>query len=118
MKTYDTGVPHRITSMNSRAYGIVSGVAPKNSRIGSRNSNVKPPKAIAWMRQNVITLLTTSVARDTFFCPRKMELMVAPPAAISVQKAITRFINGNVMASPAMAIGPTPRPMNMLSTML
>ena len=47
-----------------------------------------------------------------------MDEIVAPPAAISVQNAITRFISGKVMASPAIAMGPTPRPMKILSTML
>ena len=104
--------------MNSFAYIIVSGVAPKKRSIGSRKYKVTPPNTIEWIRQNVITLLTTSVALPTFFCPRKMEEIVAPPAAISVQKAITRFISGSVMASPAIAMGPTPLPMNILSTML
>ena len=38
----------------------------------------------------------------------KMELIVAPPTAISVTNAMTRFISGKVMARPAIAIGPTP----------
>ncbi len=53
-----------------------------------------------------------------FFCPRKMDDIVAPPTAISVQNAITRFISGNEIASPAIAMAPTPLPMNMLSTIL
>ena len=48
----------------------------------------------------------------------KMDDIVAPPTAMRVQKAITRFISGKVMASPDMAMAPTPRPMNMLSMIL
>ena len=35
-----------------------------------------------------------------------------------MQKPTTRFINGKVMARPEIAIGPTPRPMKILSTIL
>ena len=65
-----------------------------------------------------VTLLTVSVALSTLFCPRKIEEMVEPPAAMSTQKATTRFISGKVMARPEIAIGPTPRPMKMESTIL
>lgn len=44
--------------------------------------------------------------------------MAAPPAAISVTKAMIKFISGNVMASPDMAIALTPCPMNMESIIL
>lgn len=44
--------------------------------------------------------------------------MDAPPIPISVQNAIIRFISGKVIANPEIAIAPTPRPINMLSTML
>ena len=39
-------------------------------------------------------------------------------AVIRYPKAAARFWNGNVMASPLMARGPQPCPMNMLSIML
>ena len=77
-----------------------------------------PPNTIECIMHRVITLFTTSVALEVFFCPRNIEEMVAPPTAINVQKAITRFISGNVIASPEIAITPTPRPMNMLSIIL
>jgi hypothetical protein len=47
-----------------------------------------------------------------------MELIVAPPVAMRVQNAITKFISGKVMAKPEIAIGPTPCPMNILSIIL
>lgn len=77
-----------------------------------------PPKIIEWMIHRSITLLITSVAREVFFCPKKIEEIVAPPTAINVQNATTRFINGNVIANPEIAITPTPRPIKMLSIIL
>ena len=47
-----------------------------------------------------------------------MDEMVEPPAETRLQKAAVRFISGKVMARPAMAMGPTPWPMKMLSMML
>lgn len=108
MNTYDIGVPITITRMNSRAYGSVSFVAPNNVNISSRKIYVNVPNTAAWMRQSAITVFTTSVARMRLRCPRNIELIVAPPTAISVQKPITKFINGNVMARPEIANGPTP----------
>ena len=48
----------------------------------------------------------------------KIDEIVAPPTAMRVQKAMTRFISGKVMARPEMAMAPTPRPMKMLSMIL
>lgn len=79
---------------------------------------MSPPNRKECIRHKTKTLFTTSVALVIFFCPRKIEEIVAPPTAIRVQNAITRFISGKVMASPAIAIAPTPRPIKMLSTIL
>ncbi len=86
--------------------------------MSSRNISDNPPNTAEFIRHRTITLFTTSVARGIFFCPMNMEVIVAPPAAMSVQKATTRFIIGNVIANPAIAIGPTPLPMKMLSMIL
>ena len=131
MNTNETGVPNRITRMNSRAYGsewseapnmraygIVWASAPKSVRMSSRNIRLSPPKNMAFIIQRINTLLTVAVALLIFPCPMKIELMAAPPAAISIQNAITKFIIGKVMASPAIAIAPTPRPMKIESMML
>lgn len=59
-----------------------------------------------------------SVAPFISFCPRRIEAMVELPADTSVQKATTRFIRGKLTANPAIAIGPTPCPMKMLSIIL
>ena len=45
-------------------------------------------------------------------------MSVAAPTPTSDPNAAARFISGKVSASPEMAIGPTPSPMKMLSTML
>ncbi len=52
------------------------------------------------------------------FIPSTIEMRVEAPTPTSVPIAATMFINGNVRASPEMAIGPTPCPMKMRSTML
>ena len=47
-----------------------------------------------------------------------MDEIVDPPADTRLQKAAVRFISGKVIASPAMAMAPTPCPMKILSMML
>lgn len=53
-----------------------------------------------------------------FPCPRRMDVRAAEPAPTIAPKAAVRFIIGIVRARPAIAIGPTPCPMKILSTML
>jgi len=74
----------------------------------SRNKKVKPPKQTALIIHIIKTLCTTSVARTLSFWPKKIELIVAPPIPTNVQKATTKFINGKVIAKPAIANAPTP----------
>ena len=47
-----------------------------------------------------------------------MEMSEEAPTPTSDPKAAMRFISGMAMASPLMAIAPTPWPMKMLSMML
>ena len=50
--------------------------------------------------------------------PKTIDILAAEPAPISEPKAWIIFITGMVMASPAMANGPIPLPMNILSAIL
>ena len=77
-----------------------------------------PPNTTELIRHSINVLPNTSVAPSISFCPKRIEEIVAPPAEISTQKATTRFISGNVMAKPEIAIAPTPCPIKILSIML
>ena len=50
--------------------------------------------------------------------PKTMDIREAEPTPMSEPKAWMMFISGKVMAKPAMASAPTPRPMKMRSTIL
>ncbi len=51
-------------------------------------------------------------------CPSRIEVSAAAPIPINDPKAEAMFIRGIESATPEMAIGPTPCPMKILSTML
>lgn len=77
-----------------------------------------PPKSTALIKQSINVLFRTLVADSGSRCPKRMDDMVDPPAETKTPKAVTKFMKGNVMASPEMAIAPTPCPMKILSMML
>ncbi|MPM73828.1 hypothetical protein SDC9_120813 [bioreactor metagenome] len=52
------------------------------------------------------------------FSPKVIEIRDAEPAPINKPNAISRIIKGKVSARPDMANGPTPCPINILSTIL
>ena len=112
------GVPSKITCIKLRAYGRVSALAPKKVSISSRKIKDRIPKKREFVIQSISVCDKISVAPFISFCPRRIEARVDPPAETSVQKATTRFISGKLIASPAIAIGPTPCPMKILSMML
>ena len=60
------------------------------------------------------TLLALSYCR----WPSRSDISVAPPTPTAAPNAAPMFISGNEMPRAASAIGPTPWPMKMLSTML
>ena len=68
--------------------------------------------------QRMVTFPKICSAPCVSFCPKRIDESVAPPTPTSVQKAISRFISGKVMANPEMASAPTPCPIKILSIML
>ena len=64
------------------------------------------------------TLPNTPSAASRRPCPSRIEVSAAAPIPINDPKADAMFIRGIESATPEMAIGPTPCPMKMLSTML
>lgn len=52
------------------------------------------------------------------FWPRRTLISVDEPTPMAAPKAAVRFMNGKVIARPAMANAPTPWPMNIESTIL
>lgn len=97
---------------------MVDSVAPNSVNIGFKNINEIIPIIAPTMIDRAVVLDNTSDALPYSFCPKNMEIMDAPPIPIKVQNAIIKFIKGKVIANPDIAIAPTPRPINMLSTML
>ena len=57
-------------------------------------------------------------AQFTSFLPKTMDIRAAEPAPTNEPKACMMFINGKVMAKPAIANGPTPCPMKIRSAIL
>ena len=98
-------------TMKSWASGRVSELAPKNSSMGSRNSQKTTPKrALA-----TISRSTECPSMALAFCmsprPSSMEQRAAQPMATSWQKAMSRLIAGKVTAMAPRAVGPMPYPM-------
>ena len=57
-------------------------------------------------------------AASLFFSPNRIDIRVAEPIPIKAPNAIVRFIIGKVIASPEIANGPTPCPINIRSIIL
>ena len=64
------------------------------------------------------TLPKIWIALSLSFCPNLIATNVEAPTPTNEPKAAARFISGKVIAKPAIARGPTPCPIKILSTML
>ncbi len=67
---------------------------------------------------STVELPNTSSAPRLSRWPSMIDTLAAAPAPMSTPIAALMFITGNVMANPAIASAPTPRPMNIRSITL
>ncbi len=86
--------------------------------MGSSSNRPTAVKSAATRKLSNTTLPNTPSAASRRPCPSRIEVSAAAPIPINDPKADAMFIRGIESATPEMAIGPTPCPMKMLSTML
>ena len=111
-------LPPRMISEKSRAYGITSGVAPRNSNSGSRNHNDTAVVNRTRMITNDRALPRISSAPALSFCPRRIEISEPAPRPTNMPTPIRISISGNTSVTATRPTSPTPCPTKMLSTTL